>query len=870
MPITQPPPPISRLRQLKGFLGIFVPLCLVLTIVGAMHYYTVYTTERTTREASEQLNVDLARRMIITDIDAMARDLMFLAEHLEIQGLLDVADAQNRWRIANEFAVFAKKKRLYDQIRFLDSSGMESVRVNYNGGKPRVVTREDLQNKANRYYFKEALSQDPGGIYLSPLDLNVEGQQIEYPLKPMIRFGTPVFDKAGHKRGIILLNCFGEHLIDNFTRAAANIADHVELVNSEGYWLSSPHPDDEWGFMFGKKITFQKRHPAAWQRIIKNEQGQFQTKEGLFTYSTVYPLATAQQASTSNRGRQALENEQQRFWKIISRVSSRQLSATLPFFIQNHIALYLAMFFLITLGAWFLSQSQHRHRLAEAQRDYERRFRHTLENIDLAAVALNRKGEVTFCNDCFLNITGWRRQQVVGHNWLDKFVEEERKEEIAKVFRSLAKPESFPSRFESEVKTRDGDLRLIAWNNTLSYDTEGRVIGVTGIGEDITDKRRSEIELLKLSQAVEQSPSIVLITDSQGNIDYVNPKFTEVTGYSFAEVKGKNPRFLKSGETTSQEYGDLWQTVLSGGEWRGEFHNRRKNGELYWEAASISAIRNPAGEITHFLAVKEDITERKRLESEVEERNRELARTETLTAMGRMASMIAHDLRNPLSSVKMTLQILGKQPGGEENKEADELRQIALEQIRYMEEILSDMLTYSRPDALKPDWITIDKVVDMAVSLSRRRLEESGVDLRLHYHPGMPTLFADATKLRQVFSNLISNAAQATEGAVSPQIEVDVMLELGPGGTCIRTEIRDNGRGITRPEKEKIFEPFFTTRAKGTGLGLPIVKRIIDQHKGSIEISDNTPQGTCITVVLPVTPPLDMAHEETDPESRAS
>ncbi len=841
-------------------------LCLILGVVGGMHYYTVYTTERTTREASESLNVDLARRMIITDITSVTRDLMFLSEHIESQGLLDDLTYRDEKLISEEFTVFARQKGLYDQIRYLDRFGMEIVRVNYNGGKPKVVQQRELQNKANRYYFQEAMSQSRGGIYLSPMDLNIEEEEIEYPLKPMIRFGTPVFDSAGHKKGIILLNYFGERLIENFKRAAANIASHVELVNADGYWLSSPESKDEWGFMFGSKTVFSHRFPFAWWQLAEAEDGQFETKEGLFTFSTVYPVRAALRAANPIWQKSSARAADKRFWKIIARVSSKELSATLPFFIQNHLSLYAAMLGLLALAAWFLSHSQHRHRLAEAQRDYEQRFRHTLENIDLAAVALDRQGRVTFCNDHFLEITGWHRSEVVGESWLERFVPNALHGEVGNIIEGMQNPKQFPSKYENQVKTRDGNLRLIAWNNTLSYDAERHVIGVTGIGEDITEQRHAEEELHKLYRAVEQSPSIVLITDQYGRIDYVNPKFTQVSGYSYSEVIGKNPRFLKSGETTPKEYANLWDTVSHGGEWRGEFHNRKKSGELYWESASISAIRNPEGKITHYLAVKEDISERKRLEMEVEERNRELAKSQALAAMGRMASMIAHDLRNPLSSVKMTLQILGKQISKERSGEVDELRLISLEQIRYMEEILSDMLTFSRPDALKPEWMSIEREIDLAVNLSKRRIDEDDILLETNFHPGLPTLYGDPTKLRQVFGNLISNAAQATEGIHKPQVTIDVMVELGQIGTGIRIEICDNGCGIEPDEHEKLFEPFFTTRAKGTGLGLAIVKRILDQHHATIELLPNEPQGTCVAVVLPVAPVVERGQDAAEPE----
>lgn len=866
MPVAPPPLQTSTLGLFKGFLGIFLPLCVVLFIVGSMHYYTFYTTDRNAIEASESLNVNLARRTIAMDISSVVSDLLFLARHVEEQGLPDDLTYTDEKQISKEFRIFAEKKGLYDQIRYLDKNGMEVVRINFSGGKPIEVAQRYLQNKKNRYYFQEALNRDRGSVYISPLDLNIEGGAIEYPLKPMLRFATPVFDRTGEKKGVIVLNYFGSRLINNFKRAAANIIDHVQLVNDDGYWLSSPNTDDEWGFMFGHKRIFPAKYELAWRAIQQSDSGQIQTNEGLFTYSTVAPRTVAMTA-TQPIHMEGAKTPNEREWKIISHVSAKNLSATLPFFIQNHMTLYSGMFLLIAFITWFLAHSQNRHRLAEAQREYEQRFRHTLENIDLAAIALNGYGEVTFCNDYFLGMTGWHRNEVVGKNWLDKFVPNELKEEVSDILAQMTDPVAFPSHYENQVKTKDGHIRLISWNNTLSYNAEGSVIGVTGIGEDITESRHTEEELRKLSRAVEQSPSIVMITDKHGFIEYTNPKFTEVSGYTLEEVRGENPRIMKSGETSTDEYRRLWNSIIEGKEWRGELHNKKKNGELYWEAAAISAIRNAEGDITHFLSVKEDITERKRLESEVAQRNKELARAQALAAMGRMASMIAHDLRNPLSSVKMTLQILGKQSGPQAQAENDELRQISLEQIHYMEEILSDMLTFSKPDALKPEWISIERVIEMAVNLSQRRLDEFNIEVTIDCHAGLPTVLADATKLRQVFSNLITNAGQATEGVEKPNITISMMLDLGEQGTGVRVEICDNGCGIDEEEPDRLFEPFFTTKSKGTGLGLAIVKRIVDQHRGSIRLDHHLPQGTCATVVLPVNPQIEPVNQQYANES---
>jgi len=168
-------------------------------------------------------------------------------------------------------------------------------------------------------------------------------------------------------------------------------------------------------------------------------------------------------------------------------------------------------------------------------------------------------------------------------------------------------------------RTKDGTLRLIELHEKTIVLPEGKP-GILVVAKDVTSRRQTDEQLRKLSRAVEQSPASIVITDRCGNIEYVNPKFCQITGYTSNEVRGKNPRVLKSGELPAEKYQELWQTILRGEEWRGEFHNQKKNGEMFWESASISAIVDDAGRITHFLAVKEDITEHKRLEDEIRQR----------------------------------------------------------------------------------------------------------------------------------------------------------------------------------------------------------------------------------------------------------
>ncbi|MCC6610347.1 MAG: PAS domain S-box protein [Burkholderiales bacterium] len=373
---------------------------------------------------------------------------------------------------------------------------------------------------------------------------------------------------------------------------------------------------------------------------------------------------------------------------------------------------------------------------------------------------------------------------------------------------------------------------------------------------EIAERRRAQERLRKLSRAVEQSPTMVLITDASGAIEYVNPKFTQVTGYGLDEARGRNPRILKSGRTPPATYAQLWAKILAGAEWRGELCNRKKNGDIYLEHLAISPIRDERGAVTHFLAEAEDITERRRLQEEVAARNRERAENRALAAMGQAASMIAHDLRNPLSTIKMSLGILGKRADSPLTEAEHEINRIALEQVRYMEEVLSDLLSYARPDALQPAWIDLGKLLDASVVLAQREIEERGVRVETRYEPGLPTLHGDPNKLRQAFSNLILNAVQATEGVSNraPEVVVCARMLLGPQPPQIRVEILDNGCGLPAELGERIFEPFCTSRARGTGLGLSIAKRIVDQHGGQLGLGAAPGGGTCAAVVLSTGP----------------
>jgi PAS domain S-box-containing protein len=366
--------------------------------------------------------------------------------------------------------------------------------------------------------------------------------------------------------------------------------------------------------------------------------------------------------------------------------------------------------------------------------------------------------------------------------------------------------------------------------------------------------------------AAESAPCALVMVNQAGEIVFVNGQTESLFGYQRHELMGHGIELLlpkaarrRHVKQRAKFFSDAKATRYMGAE--RNLTCARKDGSECPVEIGLTQIETSQGRLV--LSSIVDITERRRLERQLEDRNREISRTQALAVVGRMANMVAHDLRNPLSSIKMGLQILGKEPAPHSGAEEQELKQIALEQVRYMEGILVDLLDYSRESPLKPEWLGIGKVLDAATLIVQKAIEERGAHVTTGYQSGLPTLHGDGDKLRQVFSNLLVNAVQATERNqnCAADIHVSAHLELGTERPRIRVEISDNGCGVDAEQADKLFEPFYTTRAKGTGLGLAIVERIIRQHHGSVRLESAGKRGTCAVVVLPTGPV---------PESRGS
>ncbi|MGD8464618.1 MAG: PAS domain S-box protein [Anaerolineae bacterium] len=257
-----------------------------------------------------------------------------------------------------------------------------------------------------------------------------------------------------------------------------------------------------------------------------------------------------------------------------------------------------------------------RYEVEEALRRSEEKYRTLLEDIREGYYEMDLRGNILEVNDTVLEMVEMTREELIGSSFT-RLTDPETADQIFAALQRVQESGRPVKDIVYSIRTARGTPVILELSASVLENAGGRVTGFRGIVRDITEKRNQEEQLRKLSQAVEHSPSIVIIAKGNGAIEYVNPVFERITGYSLAEVRGKNPRILQSGETSADEYAEMWQMLASGQTWRGEFHNRKKNGETFWVSASISALSDADDRITHFIAVQEDITEQKRIELEV-------------------------------------------------------------------------------------------------------------------------------------------------------------------------------------------------------------------------------------------------------------
>lgn len=469
-----------------------------LIIVGGLFFlvtHSEYDKKISIKKKVETKQLELMKFSMVRDLEVLASDLRMLQSSEILAEYINNSSPKSLAALGQRFALFAADRKMYAQIRFINNIGLEVVRVDYSRNRPRIIPREQLQNKKDRYYFKNTINLKKGEIYYSPLDLNIEQKKLEYPFKPMFRVATPVYNNIGRTVGIIILNYRAQLMLDRFqSLQPVNSKTKYSMLNQNGFWIKSSRPENEWGFILNHKKAFSKEFPIIWEEIKSVLSGEKQSEKGFFMFNTIHPEIHL-----------GINKESSYKATVKDGISSR----------QNH---------------WHLVAY-----LPSSEAGY--------------LVYLKNSSNTIFVFICMLFF-----------------------------------------------------LAIMSW-----LITKTRI-----------EKKKTSDFLSLLSKGLEQSPASIVITDKDGNIAYVNPKFEDMSGYSHNDVLEENPRIFKSGKTSEEVYANLWETIIQGSTWVGDFENKHKSGHPYYVAAKISPILGKNGDIKHFISIQEDITEKLELQKKLE------------------------------------------------------------------------------------------------------------------------------------------------------------------------------------------------------------------------------------------------------------
>ncbi len=489
------------------------------------------------------------------------------------------------------------------------------------------------------------------------------------------------------------------------------------------------------------------------------------------------------------------------------------------------------------------------------------------KGIPLGVILINSQGRIIYANPKMLEIFEFPSYEkllninVFTHKWpMDLGLTEK--------FRRFLRTGENPV-MEQPHKLRSGKSIYLRYYFSQIKEKRGEAIRGMALVEDITAQKNSEIERERLITAIEQSDDEIIITDTAGKMVFVNPAFERITGYKKEEALGKKPSILKSEEHTREFYKDLWDTISNGKVWAGRFTNKKKDGSIYYEQSTISPVRDKSGKIVNYVAVKRDITETLKRESEFQ-------RIERMEAISVLAGGIAHDFNNLLTGMMTNISQLREIVGFGKAGISELISDIEIS-VNEASSLVKQLLNFSRKSVSEFSVLNANSIIKKVLRLIRPTTPQS-VKIKLELDADLKHIEGNGSELYQVIVNIILNsfAAMPSGGELYIKTEFvhfdnDNMKSLpnvkNGERDFVKLTFKDSGFGMDEGTKERIFEPFFTTKApgKGTGLGLSIAHRIINNHRGWIDVDSKPGEGTSFYIYLPSTEkPLTVHTVHTD------
>jgi PAS domain S-box-containing protein len=503
--------------------------------------------------------------------------------------------------------------------------------------------------------------------------------------------------------------------------------------------------------------------------------------------------------------------------------------------------------------AHLISLVLHQQQLIKSLNFSEEKFRNIFDHSN-SAITIQTDNQNLLINKAWEQITGYTIQEGLQMIPSD-ILHPQNKERIIEINNDRIQGKNAPSNHLMQIIDKHGIEKWIDISaSTIEY--EGQKAALV-IGSDITDRKNKELEINQLSAGIINTPMSIVITDIDGNIEYVNPYFCSLTGYTFEEVLGQNPRVLQSGNTPREVFTNLWSAILGGDVWDGEFENKKKNGEHYWESARIAPILNDDGIIINFISVKEDITERKKNIQKLKDSEKKLQ--EINAQKDKFFSIIAHDLRSPFAGLVGIAGLLKNNFNDLNPLQIETYISLINTTTQNVLKLLEDLLTWARTQTgridFKPTPIKLKEIIEGSIQIQQITANHKNINITDLTIENI-TVMADNNMLQTIFRNLISNAIKYTHK--------NGIITLSAEKTRIHDKpyaiiaITDNGIGIPKDKQDKLFkiEENYTTagteKEKGSGLGLILCKEFVEMHGGKIWCSSTENIGSTFYFSLPI------------------
>jgi PAS domain S-box-containing protein len=853
------PSDFNKRAFIKHFLVVFLPLIILIGGFLMMLHRADVKTEIAVIESEQRVHVALELEAVTRDFSSVATDLMYFSKYHELVQLVNKSEDLDLEDLKDEFLLFSEQKKIYDQIRFLDETGREVIKVDSENERCYLVPEGRLQSKAHRYYFKETMKLNRGELFISKFDLNMEEGKIEQPVKPIIRFGTPIYDRNNEIQGVLVFNYLGAELIHNFLKAAPAPYERVSLLNHDGYWISSPDLKDEFGFMYEDKKdrTFANVYPGVWEQMLEADSGQFYNAGGLFTFVKVYPLLEALKRES---GSDITKRHKGHYWIIASHVPEEVLTGILRTSLGKYLKIFVPLFIVLSAGSWFFTKVSISKKQAE---DVLRQSRYDL---------------------------GERVKELTGLYSLGELIEKVK--DMPELFQILIKdiippsmqfPDKTISKIEFAGKEYGGEKEFksklcapimvmgkqkgevcIGYTKDLPFIEHFEQKLVNGYAEQlgrIIERNEAEEALKESEKSLAKSQQIAHLgnwdwdivtndlwwSDEIYRIFGAKPQELEATYDAFLSFVHPDDRELVESsvnDTLSKRkpYSIDHRIVLADGAEK-VVHEQ---GEVLFDGEKPVRMVGIIQDITDFKRAYEGMNKAKE------------AAIEANRAKSIFLANMSHEIRTPMNAILGFSELLEDMVEDEEQKEY--LAAVS-SSGKTLLRLINDILDLSKIEAGKLELhynaVDICSIFNEIKQVFSEKIKHKELVFLMEIDPSLPRgVLIDEVRLRQVLLNLVGNSVKFTHtGHI--KLAASYVETLGKKSTInLIFSVEDTGIGIPKDQQELIFEEFkqqgvqIASKYGGTGLGLAITRRLVKMMGGEVFIDSKPGKGSTFSIII--------------------